>query len=280
MLLGNEVHSELERALRIRAPALKAPGSAMIWRSAQLALDAVKCYGDPEVDISGVVSIAGVPVRGRIDLVQQSDGRIKLFDWKTTSSLSPSFDVLKNDPQRNIYSVWAATVYTPPAEIEFSFVYIFKNKVGTQRVTFPGVGDVTQYESIVKAMKSSVASGIAPACTCFEYHAPLEESSMPAEAKSVPEPSAALVLCVDCAPLGVSFMHLDAIIAEHAKEICTQHKALDVRLIEFGKGKGYLAASIRKNPPTGVVYARSSSDLTASVLEVLIPLASQVYTAV
>ena len=73
--------------------------------------------------------------------------------------------------------------------------------------------------------------------------------------------------------------YLEDVIAEHAAEICKEAKVADLRLVEFGKGKGYLAQALRENPPTGIVIAQSG-ELSDVAIEALLPLASVVVRGV
>jgi hypothetical protein len=93
--------------------------------------------------------------------------------------------------------------------------------------------------------------------------------------------STGLHLYVDCLPVkGVSTAtRLEDEIARRAAYIAQQNNVLDIRLIDYAKGKALLAAHFREEPLSGVVVAQSG-DLSSVVIETLIPMASVVVRGV
>jgi hypothetical protein len=90
-----------------------------------------------------------------------------------------------------------------------------------------------------------------------------------------------LTLYINALPVkGVgNLQFLDDIIAEASREILegiakeTRKPApVDLRMIQYGEGKGRLAAGLRQNPPRGTVVA-TSGELSDVAIEALLPLA-------
>jgi CRISPR/Cas system-associated exonuclease Cas4 (RecB family) len=90
-----------------------------------------------------------------------------------------------------------------------------------------------------------------------------------------------LELYVDCVSVkGDGFsQQLEDIIATKAAEVCKDEGVVDIRLVNYGKGPGLLAAKFRADPPKGKVFAASGA-LSSPVIEVLVPLASVVVRGV
>jgi len=72
MDLGRQVHKAIEIAIRTNKPKIVSTAyvDSPVWESAQKALDFVGCSGEPEVPMRGEMTIAGVPVWGKIDLIK------------------------------------------------------------------------------------------------------------------------------------------------------------------------------------------------------------------
>lgn len=79
---------------------------------------------------------------------------------------------------------------------------------------------------------------------------------------------------------GYSSITLEEYTARLHDKVCAKHKVGDIRLIEYGKGRGYLAAAVRENLPTADVVIGRSGDLTSTVAEALIPFARRVVRGV
>ncbi len=293
MDLGRQVHKALETAIMTKVAKLK-PSAFVdnpVWVSAQRALDLIGCEGVPEVPMRGELKIAGIPVWSKIDLIRGS----QVYDWKTIGTVSrrPSRSTLESDPQKVLYSQWHM-LQRKQQSAQFSFVYLSKATPDFRIVSFDVVTEDSEpFTDVVESMKSVAGSKFEPPCTCGKC---LQEGQTMTKANQVKtlvipmEPSAVLMervpneleLWIDCLPIkSGNYTFLDSLIAERAPSICIAHPTregvpVDIRCIEFGKGKGYLAEDFRKNPPTGRVVARSG-ELSDAVVEVLIPLAQEVH---
>ena len=293
MALGRAVHKAIEIAVKGQFKKIEpiAYGYSTVWESAQKALDFVGCSGEPEVPMRGEMTIAGVPVWGKIDLIQGDN----LYDWKTIGASSrPSKPILKQDPQKILYSRWWMGK-NEQRSTRFHFVYLSKILPDFVVVSFDCIhSDFEPFKDIVESMKHWAASATEPICTCRKcLHESQKMAKKVCEPLVIPmEPAVSipkdfhqdyLELWVDCLPIkGRSDLtFLDSLIAERALKICAAHPTregvpVDIRCIEFGKGKGYLADDFRKNPPSGRVIARSG-ELADAVIEVLIPIAQHVH---
>lgn len=106
--LGERIHKCLENHYK---------GYGLDWEKPEpTALNAAKALlkllpvdGEPEVKIDGTLTLAGIPVNGRLDLVVRDS--LKVIDYKTISSISrysKTSEHLKTDPQAIIYLAWLA----------------------------------------------------------------------------------------------------------------------------------------------------------------------------
>jgi len=217
---------------------------------------------------------------------------INLYDWKTIGRSPPSRGQLEIDPQKYLYSRWKL-LKTKQKRINFNFVYLYKQFPNFEIKTFDCILTHEPFTDVVLGMKQVVNDQIIPKCICGKC--PQESTKMikkTVEPLVIPiEPGLSLnqhgsppylELWVDCLPTKCgNYLFLNSLIAERAPKICAAHPTregipVDIRCIEFGKGKGYLADDFRKNPPTGRVIARSG-ELSDAVIEVLIPLANEVH---
>ncbi|SRR5216683_1625043 len=287
--LGRQVHKAIETAIKTGRESIQPTAYVdnPVWESAQKALQFLGWWGDSEVAIQGEITIAGVPVWGKIDLIQTD----ALYDWKTISTVAkrPSRSSLNTDPQKVLYSRWHHL--SSHLIVSFTFVYLSKTIPAFQMVKFDGIADdIKPFTDIVESMKLVASYEFDPPCRCGTC---LQESKMmtkTTQAKTLVIPieppisgqSGGLELWIDCLPTKRgNYTLLDSLIAERAPKICVKHPnregiPVDIRCIEFGKGKGYLADDFRKSPPTGRVFARSG-ELADAVIEVLIPLAQEVH---
>ncbi len=98
-----------------------------------------------------------------------------------------------------------------------------------------------------------------------------------------------LVLLIDGLPqkgFG-SVTYLEDLIAERSKAVLEKWNLkmkpsvpfVDVREVEFGNGTNDLIAAFKRNPPTGVVSASMHDRLSAEIVAVLTPLATQIFRA-
>lgn len=90
-------------------------------------------------------------------------------------------------------------------------------------------------------------------------------------------------LFVNCLPLSGEFKHLDSYIADKAAAAAKLTGVPDIRLTEFGKGPGTLAALVREEvPATGdyVILGLVPGSLAQIIVDALIPLASYVVRGV
>lgn len=91
--------------------------------------------------------------------------------------------------------------------------------------------------------------------------------------------SPGLIIYVGCTPTkGVDMSNaidLESEIARRAAPIAAKAGVVDVREIKYAEGTSMLLASFKRNPPTGIVLAQAGG-LSSMVLEVLIPMATQV----
>lgn len=97
-----------------------------------------------------------------------------------------------------------------------------------------------------------------------------------------PAPPVGITLLVDClAARGIVAQDLGPYLAAACLEVAGAAEVADYRLIDYGKGSGYLAAVIRAAPPAPGVYSISSRGPAAGVaLEVLEALADVVIRGV
>lgn len=86
-------------------------------------------------------------------------------------------------------------------------------------------------------------------------------------------------LFVDCVPSGPS-QNLARYIAEKAEKVCKALDEDDIRLVEYGKGKGALAAVVREELPADGDWVVYSGELSSIVIEALEPLAAFVVRGV
>lgn len=80
---------------------------------------------------SGVFQLAGLPMRGFVDLQVWRDGELTILDYKTTSSWrwAKTEDALRVDPQLNLYAAWA--FYTYPKLPRVTVGHLAVNKQDT-----------------------------------------------------------------------------------------------------------------------------------------------------
>jgi hypothetical protein len=91
-----------------------------------------------------------------------------------------------------------------------------------------------------------------------------------------------IVLLVDALPVaGLQTEPLEPYLEKMARQAAQFGQVPDYRLVDYGKGQGYLAGLIRENPPAPGVYTVSSYGPTAKLaLETLLPMASLVIRGV
>jgi len=192
---------------------------------------------------------------------------------------------LIKDPQNILYSAWLMKRISKA--VQFQFVYLCSTKVWFEpsRIFEHNYFDRhLEFTPTVEAMRDWSQSQQLPPCACGKCEVtvkPRDDSKEEKALRAVEIVTGAneFDLYIDCLPLKEkhAMTLLDTLISERCAEICKQRKVDDIRLVEFGKGKGYLADSFRKSPPIGAVYARSRSDLAQSVIDVLIPVARKVF---
>lgn len=87
-----------------------------------------------------------------------------------------------------------------------------------------------------------------------------------------------LALFIDCVPTNgyPDAQPIESLVAAHAGPICTAQGVPDLRVIGYGQGPGFLAASLRAEPPVGAFYGSSTSGLNAHAFDALIPSATVV----
>jgi len=284
-LLGTAVHQAIQVSIEKQSEIVRTrmPNSP-VWKSTAKMLDELQPSGQCEVAMQGELEIAGLPVWGRIDNIEKACVR----DWKTYSKKIPLNEALEKDPQFLIYSSWVLKQFALEY-IDFLFIYLCTTDVWYEYRSFEQTDRhaFQRFTETVNAMRDWAKSKSLPQCICGKCGTPMktkEEKAVEAVTAAVQIISeypldSGLELYIDCLPLKAqdTLILLDSLITDRCAEICRDRKAADIRLIEFGKGKGYLADSFRKNPPTGPVYARSRSDLAQSVIDVLIPLARRVF---
>jgi len=109
---------------------------------------------------------------------------------------------------------------------------------------------------------------------------PTEKPKRTRRAKASSTATAGLVLYVDCISEGVDAEPLDEYVQELCDQLCTQFKAVDIRVagddtpLAFGKWKGVLSGFVRARPPkTGSYYVMiEGSEIKQIVVEALRPL--------
>lgn len=82
-------------------------------------------------------------------------------------------------------------------------------------------------------------------------------------------------LYINCIP-STQYTLLDSYIAKIHFEVCEASGQPDMRLIEYGKGKGGLAARVRETPPVPGSYVVFGSEIADVIIEALAPMAVRV----
>lgn len=171
--------------------------------------------------------------------------------------------------------VAARGVYKPPPDVE-SIAYeelsvmSVKEKIAAHRTRATGINPPD-------AAKPDMP-------TTNQTPAPMSADSTATAAPVAGTPTATianmeLVIFVDCLPIrGIpteTALRLEDEIAARSKPIADKAGVTDVREIRYGEGTTQLVASFKRNPPRGVVLA-TSTGLSGTVLDALLPLASLV----
>lgn len=261
------------------------------------------------------ISVAGVPIHGKIDLLDLTDApaRVDVWDWKTRKDLkyALSSDGLERDVQMMLYGKYA--VERHGAE----WVSFHHANLRTDEDKQPAYKIVTSTELSAVDVDCFVSSVVEPLVyevkldagaddfhdvtpnynACHKYNRPcpfidkcaentsvhlsmlFKEDGMGLDLKmreTTTSTAAGLHLYINAVPVkGLAFTYLDDIIGAASSDICGAKKVLDLRLLPYGEGKGLLAAGLRANPPSGVVVA-TSGELSDVAIEALLPLASVV----
>src|SRR5690606_31597861 len=150
-------------------------------------------------------------------------------------------------------------------------------------VTAPPVEDEETEPKVVRRRRTSTINP--PDAPEPEAPAPKAKET-PSE---VPAPSVEFTLYIGCRPDNEPVTDVADIIAEHTPGLLDAIRkgdakavpadAVDLRECNFGVGTAALVAFLRKNPPSGNVYA-STVGLSAIAADVLKPLATRVVRAV
>ena len=160
-----------------------------------------------------------------------------------------------------------------------------KNKPKGGELDFPG-------PSLAPAAIESIAAGVPDFVGDWEVVTQVVPAAPPipsftasdaaAIAAPAPPPPVGITLLVDClAPRGMVAQDLGPYVAAACLEVAGAAEVADYRLIDYGKGAGYLAAVIRAAPPAPGIYSISSRGPAAGVaVEVLEALADVVIRGV
>src|SRR5260370_24371770 len=264
MALGSKIHKYIEEGgLGL---------NDVIKTSVTLALQFVPSGGSHEVPVS--VTIAGLPCIGWIDYyVLSSRGDPTVVDWKSTSDFArkKTRAELAVDEQAVIYSAWAMEKEHVGA-VDFMHVYIHTKEPGACPVPV----------TVTKEMVDDAWVGLTKTVEDIKLTAGLKEQAVECKCgkckgatmdKKELKGKLDITLYVDCLPLsGENVTSLHEYVAE--ANLRAAGAKLDIRLVDFGKGKGLLSLEVQNNPPSSGAYVLMTrgNDLAATVAEALIPM--------
>lgn len=148
-----------------------------------------------------------------------------------------------------------------------------KNKPKAGELDFPG-------PSLAPAAVESITTGGVPPAGATSTPDP--DLTAAAFSTPAPPPPVGITLLVDClAARGMVAQDLGPYVAAACLEVAGAAEVADYRLIDYGRGAGFLAAVIRAAPPAPGIYSISSRGPAAGVaLEVLEALADVVIRGV
>jgi hypothetical protein len=170
--LGEAIHSQVERYLLDGTT----PELPSVENAIRKAL--VPAYGTQDSriveepkDYGMGLTLAGVPVKGRIDLMLPPvDGgaRVTVVDWKSASSFAytPTADALTRDVQGVLYLRYAFEQYPYATEGQFRHVYLLTKGTGSKKVDGEVVdpywveGQWRHLEQTVEEMKSTAGRSL------------------------------------------------------------------------------------------------------------------------
>lgn len=293
---GTRLHALFEgwwsKQRRPHSPRIRA---ALESCSPHIAPDEVLC----ESALTPGLTVGGVALSGRHDLIRRSGSNVTVTDLKSTSNMRYAHTPvsLALDPQAIIYG-YDALVRWPGAVLCVEFVYTQTRGPPKAKAVrwFPAATDIDAGMSdlastIAEMQKTAILpENEVPQNTdaCRKYGGcPYFNRCFPAPEKTVAswdiedavnvKPS--LTLYVDCLVVKPEISagtrmadYLAPILAEIAREA----KVGDFRLVPFAGWKGKLGEKLRANPPKGVFNLQRMDEASSVALEVLSPMATSI----
>lgn len=170
--LGEQVHSQVERYLLegVTEDLLPSVANAITKKLVPVFGELDHRIVEEPKDYDMKMSCAGVPVKGRIDLLlpPTTEGLVKVVDWKTAKSFNytPTPDELTRDVQGILYLRYAFEQFPFAKAAQFRHVYLLTKGTGSKKVDGEVVdeafvaGQWSHLEQTVEDMKSTAGRSL------------------------------------------------------------------------------------------------------------------------
>lgn len=244
-------------------------------------------------------TLGGVQVAGRHDLAQIDENTAIVTDLKSTKSFRYALTsiALATDPQAIIYAhdmfvrapsidsvtlewIYTRTVDKPVAKavrtgVDRAAVYAEVEKLDDIAVEMVRVSELPEHEVPQNTAACAKYGGCPYFTRCFP--AAKVEKNMAVDWEEPPRATLTLMIDVACAKGPHKTQRLEDYLAPLLEEVAREAKVPDFRMVPFAGWKGKLGEKIRARPPSGIWYGMRSNEATNVAIEVLTPVAGEIY---